>query len=152
MTQVRSVSLGVFAVASFLGGACAEELKLEGRSAQQECRSVVLQRCDTSVDLSLTNRQREAARQMEANRINHVFELDRIVIEADRPTLSIADTMGQRLSRPLVRQGEHSFAIGESAKCTCMNVCPPPPFGCCQCTNIVGSRLSQSPGWAPTRQ
>jgi hypothetical protein len=81
-----------------------------------------------------------------------VIELDRVIIygEAELPG-SPEEVIARALSRAPVRAGETSFATGESAQCTCMNLCPPPPFPCCQCTDRVGSRLSSSPGWAPTR-
>jgi len=152
MVRRGTVSFAVVAVTSILIGSYAGEVRLENVGVQQQCQSVVQLRCDTSVGSATSDQRRDAALRLEIQRSNPALELDQIVIEADRPVSSISDTMGRQLSRPLVSQGEHSFAIGESAQCTCMNICPPPPFPCCACTDIVGSRLSQSPGWAPTHQ
>lgn len=116
----------------------------------QDCGSVVLLKCDKP-EASDKDKAR-ARQQMESRRTNQsMLEFERIIIEGDSERRSPEDAINRALSRPLVRQGEQTFAIGESAQCTCMNICPPPPFPCCQCTDRVGSRLSTSPGWAPTR-
>lgn len=121
--------------------------------APQDCGSLVIIKCDKP-QLSPTERQkRETARRLEARRADRAtVEFDRIIIEGDaeRPDTP-QELISRSLSRPLVTQGEHSFAIGESAQCTCRNVCPPPPFPCCECTDRVGSSLANAPGWKPTR-
>lgn len=118
----------------------------------QDCGSVVIIKCDKPQP-SANDAKRNAARQMQSRRADRAtFELDRVIIEseADRAE-SPEQTISRALYRPLVTRGEHSFAIGESARCTCMNICPPPPFPCCNCTDRVGSTLANAPGWKPTR-
>lgn len=116
----------------------------------QDCGSVVLLKCDKPE--TADKDKARARQQMESRRTNQsMLEFERIIIEGDSERRSPEDAINRALSRPLVRQGEQTFAIGESAQCTCMNICPPPPFPCCQCTDRVGSRHSTSPGWAPTR-
>ena len=117
-----------------------------------DCGSVVIVKCDKP-DPAVNDRSKlEAARRIESRRVDRAtVELDRIIIEGDaeRPQ-SPEQVIGRALSRPPLARGEHSFSIGESAQCTCMNICPPPPFPCCSCTERVGSRLAHSPGWKPT--
>ena len=121
-----------------------------------KCASVVFIKCDKPDNPKASAEERarqETIRRNEARRAQRgVIELDRIIIEgeAERPG-SPEEAIGQALSHRLARAGETSFATGEGAQCTCMNLCPPPPFPCCQCSDRVGSRLSNSPGWAPTR-
>jgi hypothetical protein len=116
----------------------------------QDCGSVVLLKCDKPE--TADKDKARSRQQMESRRTNQsMLEFERIIIEGDSERRSPEDAINRALSRPLVREGEQTFAIGESAQCTCMNICPPPPFPCCQCTDRVGSRHSTSPGWAPTR-
>ncbi len=122
----------------------------------QDCGSVVLLKCDkpaggAPVVTPADPARREASRRMQERRADQLtLELDRLVVEGDGERRSPEDVIGGALSRPLVRPGTHSFSIGESAQCTCMNVCPPIPFPCCSCTDRVGSRHATSPGWKPT--
>lgn len=119
----------------------------------QDCGSVVIIKCDKPQS-SASDAKRNAARQMESRRADRTsFELDRVIIEseADRPATP-EQTIGRALYRPLVTRGEQTFSIGESAQCTCRNICPPPPLPCCSCTDRVGSSLANAPGWKPTRQ
>ncbi len=121
-----------------------------------DCGSVVLLKCDkpaagapvvTPADPS----RREAARRRENRRADQLtLELDRLVVEGDGERRSLESVISGALSRPLVRPGEHSYSIGESAQCTCKNICPPWPQLCCVCTDQVGSRLAITPGWKPT--
>jgi len=118
----------------------------------QDCGSVVIIKCDRPQP-SAIDATRDAARQMESRRADRAtFELDRVIIEseADRPETP-QQSIARALYRPLLSRGEHSFAVGESAQCTCMNICPPPPFPCCNCSDRVGSSLANAPGWKPTR-
>jgi hypothetical protein len=117
-----------------------------------DCGSVVIIKCEPPAVEDAQRARREAARHIENRRGGSVDVMDRVIIEDDalRPDSPEA-AINRALSRAPVRQGENSFSIGESAQCTCMNICPPPPFPCCQCTDRVGSRHSSSPGWAPTR-
>jgi hypothetical protein len=118
-----------------------------------DCGSLVIVKCERP-EVDETQRARhEAAQRIEKRRgSNAVDVMDKVIIEDDaiRPDSPEA-AINRALSRPLVRPGENTFSIGESAQCTCMNICPPPPFPCCQCTDRVGSRHSTAPGWAPTR-
>ena len=117
-----------------------------------DCVSVVIVKCDKP-DPAASDRPRlEAARRIESRRVDRAtVELDRIIVECDaeRPD-SPEQTISRALSRPLVRPGEQSFAVGEGAQCTCRNTCPPPPLPCCSCTDRPGSRLATAPGWKPT--
>lgn len=114
-----------------------------------DCGSVVIIKCDPP---AATDPRREAARQMETRRTNPTQVMDRIIIEDDAIRGSSPESIINRtFSRPLVAPGVHSYSIGESAQCTCMNICPPPPFPCCNCTDRVGSSLANAPGWKPTR-
>jgi hypothetical protein len=118
-----------------------------------ECGSVVVVRCDKPEPPASERSKRDAVRRIEARRSDRAaVELDRVIIEGDaeRPE-SPEQTISRALSRAPLPRGEHSFATGESARCTCMNICPPPPFPCCNCTDRVGSSLANAPGWKPTR-
>lgn len=117
-----------------------------------ECGSVVVIRCDKPEPPASERAKQEEARRIEMRRADRAtVELDRIVIEGDaeRPQ-SPEQAIGRALSRPLVRPGETSYSIGEAAQCSCMNICPPPPFPCCSCSDQPGRRLATSPGWKPT--
>jgi hypothetical protein len=121
-----------------------------------KCASMVIIKCDKPDKPRPSAEERtrqETMRRNEARRAQRgVIELDRVIIEGEAELPGSPEEMIARaLLRAPVRAGETSFATGESAQCTCMNICPPPPFPCCQCTDRVGSRLSSSPGWAPTR-
>lgn len=122
----------------------------------QDCGSVVLIKCDKPVAGSTAvapadPARREAARRMQNRRADQLaLELDRLVVEGDGERRSPEAVISGALSRPLVRQGENSFSIGEGAQCTCRNICPPWPLPCCECTDRVGSRHATSPGWKPT--
>jgi len=118
-----------------------------------DCGSVVLIKCDKPALAPNERDRRDAARRVEARRADRAtVELDRIIIEGDAEHAdSPQHAISRALSRPLVVEGEYSFTIGESAQCTCRNICPPPPFPCCACTDRVGSSLANAPGWKPTR-
>jgi hypothetical protein len=118
-----------------------------------DCGSLVIVKCERREVDDAQRTRREAARRIETRRGGNALDvMDKVIIEDDaiRPDSPEA-AINRALSRPLAKQGEYSFSIGESAQCTCMNICPPPPFPCCQCTDRVGSRHSTAPGWAPTR-
>jgi len=117
----------------------------------QDCGSVVMVRCDKPPAFSSDPTKQDAKRRAEARRAQPgPVELDRIIIEGDPELRDTPEqAINRALSRSLQREGEHSFAIGESAQCTCRNICPPPPLPCCACTDRVGSRLSTAPGWKP---
>jgi hypothetical protein len=112
---------------------------------------VVIIKCDKPPAEPPAKAKQDAARRLEARRADRLtIELDRVIIEGDGESRSPEDAISRALSRPLIRPGETSFSIGESAQCTCMNICPPTPVPCCSCTDRVGSRHATSPGWKPT--
>ncbi len=117
-----------------------------------DCGSVVVIKCDRRDAAPVEREKQEAARRSEVRRSERAtVELGRIIIEGDAERLmSPEESISRALSRPLLRQGEHSYPIGESAQCTCLNLCPPWPLPCCQCTDQPGSRHATSPGWKPT--
>ena len=118
-----------------------------------DCGSVVIVKCERPEVDDAQRARREATQRIENRRGRSAVDvMDRVIIEDDaiRPDSPEA-AINRALSRPLARPGENSFSIGESSQCTCMNICPPPAFPCCQCTDRVGSRHSTAPGWAPTR-
>jgi len=122
-----------------------------------DCGSVVLVKCDkpnvagVQAVTPAEAMRRESARRMEARRTGQLtYEMERIIIEGEGERLSPEAVISRSLSQPLVRQGENTYEIGESAQCTCMNICPPFPFPCCSCTDRVGGRHATSPGWKPT--
>lgn len=132
-------------------------LKAEDVPPPPDCGSVVLVKCDKpeSGGVQVVTPQealkRERARRLEARRTGQLtFEMERIIIEGEGERETPEAIIGRALSRPLVRSGENSFSVGESAQCTCMNVCPPWPFPCCECTAQPGARPAHSPGWKPT--
>ena len=136
-------------VAAFLFDAMAQSLVVPPPSP--DCGSVVLIRCNKDAGASTDADRRAAARRHEARRAQPaVQELDRIIIEGDAERSSPEDTISRALARPLLRQGESTFSLGEGAQCTCRAVCPPPPLPCCVCSDRVGSRHATSPGWKPT--
>ena len=119
--------------------------------AAPDCGSVVIIKCDKPAAESPARARQDAARRVEARRADQLtIELDRVIIEGDGERRSPEDAISRALSRPLIRPGESSFSIGESAQCTCLNIGPPPPFPCCNCTDRVGGRHATSPGWKPT--
>jgi hypothetical protein len=142
-------------LAAVLGSAVAQAPAVTAKvpPPTPDCGSVVIVKCERPEADDVQQVRRETARSIENRRGSSAVDvMDRVIIEDDaiRPDSPEA-AINRALSRPLVRPGENSFSIGESAQCTCMNICPPPPFPCCQCTDRVGSRHSTAPGWAPTR-
>lgn len=121
-----------------------------------DCGSVVLIKCDKPASGSQAvappdPARRAAAQRMENRRADQaIIEMERLIVEGDGERRSPEDVISRALAQPLVREGQHSYSIGESAQCTCMNICPPPPLPCCACTDRVGSRQATSPGWKPT--
>jgi hypothetical protein len=117
-----------------------------------DCGSVVIIRCDRMAAASPERAKQDASRRIEARRAESAsVELDRVIIEGEAERrITPEQLIGRVLARPLVRPGETSYSIGEAAQCTCLNICPPPPFPCCNCTDQPGRRLATSPGWKPT--
>ena len=134
-----------------LGSSATGQTFVTPAAAPPDCGSVVIIKCDKPPAESPAKAKQDAARRLETRRADHLtIELDRVIIEGDGERRSPEDAINRALSRPLIRPGETSFSIGESAQCTCLNICPPPPFPCCNCTDRVGSRHATSPGWKPT--
>jgi hypothetical protein len=150
MRVLTTAALGLAGLLIALPDAPGQDLTAP--SAPPNCGSVVIIKCDKP-KLSPSERDRkDAARDIEARRTDRAaVEFDRVIIEGDaeRPD-TVQQAISHTLSRPLVVPGEHSFSIGESAQCTCRNICPPLPFPCCACTDRVGSSLANAPGWKPT--
>jgi hypothetical protein len=106
------------------------------------CESVVIVRCDRA-EQALPSAEQERARQQERRRPD-LLELDRIVIEADPIKKGIEESMSRNLgTNP--SWGTRTFTTGEGSQCTCMNICPPWPLPCCQCSNHMRG-FSSSPG------
>lgn len=149
MTRARTL----FAAFAFLVAAGAGSQPVPGvPPPPPDCGSVVVVRCDKPEPPAWERAKQEAARRVEVRRADRAaVELDRVIIEAETERReSPEQAIGRALSRPLVRPGETSYSIGEAAQCTCMNICPPPPFPCCSCSDQPGKRLATSPGWKPT--
>lgn len=136
-------------IAAFLVDAVAQSLAVP--PPPPDCGSIVLIRCNPPAGASTDADRRAAARRQEARRAQPVVqELDRVIIEGDAERSSAEDAISRALARPLLRQGESTFSLGEGAQCTCRSVCPPPPLPCCVCSDRVGSRHATAPGWKPT--
>ena len=136
-------------IAAFLVDAVAQSLTVP--APPPDCGSIVLIRCNPPAGASADADRRAAARRQEARRAQPaVQELDRVIIEGDAERSSAEDAISRALARPLLRQGESTFSLGEGAQCTCRSVCPPPPLPCCVCSDRVGSRHATAPGWKPT--
>lgn len=136
-------------IAAFLVDAVAQSLAVP--PPPPDCGSIVLIRCNPPAGASADADRRAAARRQETRRAQPaVQELDRVIIEGDAERSSAEDAISRALARPLLRQGESTFSLGEGAQCTCRSVCPPPPLPCCVCSDRVGSRHATAPGWKPT--
>jgi hypothetical protein len=147
--------MGLAAIAASLaicGSAAGNQTLQTTTPPMPDCGSLVVIKCDRRDVVPVERAKQEAARRSEVRRSERAaVELGRIIIEGDAERLlSPEESISRALSRPLLRQGEHSFPIGESAQCTCLNICPPWPLPCCQCTDQPGSRHATSPGWKPT--
>ena len=151
---MRALTFAVLALFGLMGavpGARGQNLGVP--PPPQECGSIVIVKCEKPEPAAADRGKRDAARRIEARRADRAtVELDRVIIEGDADRIDTPEqAISRALYRPLVTRGEHSFVIGESAQCTCMNICPPPPLPCCSCTDRVGSSLANAPGWKPTR-
>lgn len=134
-----------------LGSGATGQTIVTPTAAPPDCGSVVIIKCDKPPADTPDRAKKEAARRLEARRADRAtIELDRVIIEGDGERRSPEDVISRALSHPLVRPGETTFSIGESAQCTCLNICPPWPLPCCNCSDRVGSRHATSPGWKPT--
>jgi hypothetical protein len=133
--------------------AAAQEEAGLGVRAVPDCGSVVIVKCEPShaahaltkprSEASLRDRQRALAARREAAPVQ---DLGAMIIEGEairRRTLDEAFSPAFPQSLPV--DGSYSYTIAESAQCTCMNRCPPPPFPCCQCSGHM-NRYSASPG------
>ena len=123
------------------------------RTAQTDCGSVVIIKCDRPAPVgntSASEQARQQSRRIELRRQDPPIQaLDGVVIEADVVRRrSIEETMGSAFPIVRPRDGSYTFETGEGSKCTCMNVCPPWPLPCCQCSAEM-SRYRSTPGSAP---
>jgi len=150
---MRGATAATFVLSSLLvlwPGARGQNLSVP--PAPQDCGSVVVIKCDKPEPSASERGKREAARRIETRRADRAtVELDRVIIESDaeRPNTP-EQALSRALSRAPARPGEHTFATGEGAQCTCRSICPPPPLACCACSDQPGSRLATAPGWKPT--
>ena len=108
------------------------------------CGSVVVVRCESPP--SGLARPADVARRTDdrLRSSSDPFELDRIVIEADRARRSFEDAMAGAFPRQ-PEQGMRTFATNEGSLCSCLNRCPPFPLPCCQCAPHT-NRYTTSPG------
>ena len=118
-------------------------------AAPKDCGSVVIVKCDRPT-LEPADGASELARRTELRRLaSGVQQLEGVVIEDEAiRRKSIAESMGSAFPVFRSRDGTHTFEVGDGSKCTCANVCLPPPLPCCQCTPNL-SRYRQTPGSSP---
>jgi hypothetical protein len=140
-------------VLTLTAAAAAQDVPNPGVRALPDCGSVVILKCDPSPTASgLPQTRSEAGRRDQSRAQTARWEpspaqhLGAMIIEGEairRRTLEEAFSPSFPQSRPV--DGSYSYTIAESAQCTCMNRCPPPPFPCCQCSGHM-NRYSASPG------
>lgn len=133
--------------------AAAQDVASPGVRVLPDCGSVVIVKCEPSrAARALPKTRSEAARRDQERALAArreaapVQDLGAVIIEGEairRRTLEEAFSPAFPQSRPV--DGSYSYTIAESAQCTCMNRCPPPPFPCCQCSGHM-NRYSASPG------
>jgi hypothetical protein len=133
--------------------AAAQDVASPGVRALPDCGSVVIVKCEPSRAAHAAPKLRsEAARRDQERTLAARREaapgqdLGVMIIEGEairRRTLEEALSTAFPQSRP--GDGSYTYTIAESAQCTCMNQCPPPPFPCCQCSGHM-NRYSASPG------
>jgi hypothetical protein len=121
--------------------------------ALPDCGSVVIVKCDPTPTAKAGPRtpreavRREQSRGLAARReASTERDLELMIIEGEavrRRTLEEALAPAFPPVRPA--DGSYTYTVAESAQCTCMNQCPPPPFPCCQCSGHM-NRYSVSPG------
>lgn len=148
---MRAATRWLAAAVAVLAGNIAAGQALTLPPPPPDCGSVVVVKCSKEAAAAGDTAKQDTARRIEQRRsAQGGQQMDRIIIEGDSERRPPEDTISRALSRPLVRQGETSFAIGEGAQCTCMNLCPPWPLPCCNCTRQAGNRQATAPGWKPT--
>jgi hypothetical protein len=133
--------------------AAAQGVIKPGVRALPDCGSVVIVKCDPAPSASVLPQTRDGAPRRDQSRMQTarreplpIQELEVMTIEGEairRRTLEEAFAPAFPQSRPI--DGSYTYTIAESAQCTCMNRCPPPPFPCCQCSGHM-NRYSVSPG------
>ncbi|MGH6608976.1 MAG: hypothetical protein ACRECQ_01845 [Burkholderiaceae bacterium] len=130
-----------------LGPADAQQPVID--SSQLDCGSVVIIRCDRPATTEQAEAQ-QRSRSIDLRRQpQSLQQLDGVVIEADAlRRRSIEQTMAGAFPILLPRDGNYTFRTSESSKCTCMNVCPPPPLPCCNCS-VPMNRYLSTPGSSP---
>lgn len=134
-------------------GAAAQETPRAPVRALPDCGSVVIVKCDEKRVVDRSPRAvgetalRDQARRLAARRENPAAQdLGLIIIEGEgirRPTLE--EAFAPAFPELRSADGSYTYTVAESAQCTCMNRCPPPPFPCCQCSGHM-NRYSASPG------
>jgi hypothetical protein len=115
-----------------------------------DCGSVVIVKCDRPVSEPSSEQTRHLGRRTELRRqAAGVQQLEGVVIEGEAVRRrSIEEIMGSAFPIFRSRDSSHTFEASDGSKCTCMNVCPPPPLPCCQCSANL-SRYRQTPGSSP---
>ncbi|HVE90054.1 MAG TPA: hypothetical protein VNA44_10175 [Burkholderiaceae bacterium] len=115
-----------------------------------DCGSVVIIKCNRPVSEPGSEQTRQLGRRTELRRqAAGIQQLEGIVIEGEAVRRrSIEEIMGSAFPIFRSRNSSHAFEASDGSKCTCMNVCPPPPLPCCQCSANL-SRYRQTPGSSP---
>jgi hypothetical protein len=143
---VRAFASFAFAASAACAQSPALDLQVDPGTAR-DCGSKVVLRCASGKGTAAAPggdpERTRAAREAAQRRSDAAAEdLGRVVIEGERiRTPSVEQVISKALERPIVRDGTHSFEIGEGAQCTCMNVCPPWPLPCCSCSGHASSYI-----------
>ncbi len=127
-----------------VSAAVAQQPALDDRQlvAPLDCGSVVIVKCDRPAPAGIA--QQQLRRQLPVSQ-----QLDGVVIEADAiRRRSIEEAMGNAFPILRPRVGDYTFQTGEGSQCTCMNLCPPWPLPCCNCSGQM-SRYRLMPGSSP---
>lgn len=142
--HLKSLALPLVLISIAASAALAQQAALnDGKViAPADCGSVVIIKCDRPAPAGTT--ERGLRRQWPI-----VQELDGIVIEADAiRRRSIEEAIGSAFPIVRPRDGNYTYLTGEGSQCTCMNICPPWPLPCCNCSAQMG-RYRLMPGTSP---
>jgi len=76
-------------------------------------------------------------------------KVDGVVIEGDAiRRRTVEDVIGGAFPAARPRDGDTTFSTGEGKQCTCLNLCPPWPLPCCNCSSHM-NRYINMPGSSP---
>jgi len=134
----------------FAGTVGAQPANSDGRdSPQMDCGSVVVVKCDRAVR-AVPSSGSATARQIEQRRVSPLIQqLDGVVIEGDAiRRRTVEDVIGGAFPAARPRDGDTTFSTGEGKQCTCLNLCPPWPLPCCNCSSHM-NRYINMPGSSP---